>query len=469
MTTTEREKTHLRGSLTVVQGQLTAERQEITKLREQLTQEENEIRDLRVQLNAREHDSNDLRGQLTAFEQEITVVRAQMSKKQQEYKDFLGQLNTSGQEITNLRGRMTATEQENRNLRDQMSSREQEVINLKGRLTSKDQEVTNLQAQLTDREQEVRDLGSQLTTREQDINNLQSQLIARERETRVQLTEREQAITNLQSEVNETRQEITNLRNQLIERERQITVGRDNQEGSHSSRSHNLRPHDWEIRKTEIFLMDEVLGEGASGRVVRGKFRGCNVAVKQIHPALLTYRHIRDSFKREVDFASRSRHPCLLQFIGATIDGAEPMLVTELLDRSLRSLYEERSLIDKEISDISHDVALVLNYLHEQKPQPIIHRDISSANVLLWQHGDHWRGKVSDYGTANFVRECSTDDPGAPIYCAPEILPESRDQTISCKVSYNTSNPTQASRNYSQRGSHENLQLLPIIYRYEDR
>ena len=364
---------------------------------------------------------------------------------------------------------MTATVQENRNLRDQMSSREQEVINLKGRLTSKDQEVTNLQAQLTDREQEVRDLGSQLTTREQDINNLQSQLIARERETRVQLTEREQAITNLQSEVNETRQEITNLRNQLIERERQITVGRDNQEGSHSSRSHNLRPHDWEIRKTEIFLMDEVLGEGASGRVVRGKFRGCNVAVKQIHRALLTYRHIRDSFKREVDFASRSRHPCLLQFIGATIDGAEPMLVTELLDRSLRSLYEERSLIDKEISDISHDVALALNYLHEKKPQPIIHRDISSANVLLWQHGDHWRGKVSDYGTANFVRECSTNDPGAAIYCAPEILLGSRDQTISCKVSYNTSVPTQASRNYSQRGSHENLQLLPIIYRYEDR
>lgn len=301
-------------------------------------------------------------------------------------------------------------------------------------MTSKDQEVTNLQAQLTDREQEVRDLGSQLTTREQDINNLQSRLIARERETRVQLTEREQAITNLQSEVNETRQEITNLRNQLIERERQITIGRDNQEGSHSSRSHNLRPHDWEIRKTEIFVMDEVLGEGAWGRVVRGKFRGCDVAVKQIHRALLTTRHIRDSFEREVDFASRSRHPCLLQFIGATIDGAEPMLVTELLDRSLRSLYEERSLIDKEISDISHDVALALNYLHEQKPQPIIHRDISSANVLLWQHGDHWRGKVSDYGTANFVRECSTDDPGAPIYCAPEILPGSRDQTISCKV-----------------------------------
>lgn len=44
--------------------------------------------------------------------------------------------------------------------------------------------------------------------------------------------------------------------------------------------------------------MDEVLGEGAEGRVVRGKFRaGCNVAIKQIDRALLTTRHIRDSFE----------------------------------------------------------------------------------------------------------------------------------------------------------------------------
>ena len=53
---------------------------------------------------------------------------------------------------------------------------------------------------------------------------------------------------------------------------------------------------------------------------------------------------------------------------------------------------------------ISLDVALALNYLHQKKPEPIIHRDISSANVLLWRQGDQWRGKVSDYGTANFMQ-----------------------------------------------------------------
>ena len=137
---------------------------------------------------------------------------------------------------------------------------------------------------------------------------------------------------------------------------------------------------------------------------------------------LWQYRHHRTTFEREVDITSRCRHPCLLQFIGATNDEEALLLVTELMDRSLRSLYEERPLTEREISVISLDVSQALNYLHQNRPDPIIHRDISSANVLLWQQGRQWRGKVSDYVSANFVRQCGIDDPGAAIYCAPEVM-----------------------------------------------
>jgi len=41
---------------------------------------------------------------------------------------------------------------------------------------------------------------------------------------------------------------------------------------------------------------------------------------------------------------------------------------------------------------------------------------------------------VSDYGTANFVRQCRIDDPGAAIYCAPEALSGAQNLIISCKV-----------------------------------
>ena len=55
------------------------------------------------------------------------------------------------------------------------------------------------------------------------------------------------------------------------------------------------------------------------------------------------------------------------------------------------------------------------------KPEPIIHRDISSANVLLEPIGlGLWRAKVSDYGSANFVSKVSTMGPGNASYAAPE-------------------------------------------------
>ena len=179
-------------------------------------------------------------------------------------------------------------------------------------------------------------------------------------------------------------------------------------------------PCDWVICRDEVQMTDECLGVGGWGTVILGRFRGCKVAVKQIHELILS-PHNRRLFEREMNIASRCRHPCLLQFIGATNDEGSPLFVTELMETSLRALLEQRKLHETEISIISLDVALALNYLHKNEP-PIIHRDISSANVLLWQEGDQWRGKVSDYGTANFMQQTMTVAPGAMIYSAPEAL-----------------------------------------------
>ena len=124
--------------------------------------------------------------------------------------------------------------------------------------------------------------------------------------------------------------------------------------------------------------------------------------------------------------ASRCRHPNLVQFIGAVRDTESPLFVMEILDTSLRSiLYDQQrsALLPAEVITISLDVARALNYLHLNRPS-IIHRDLSSANVLLWQRGNHLRGKVADYGTANFMRQCTTRAPGAEIYSAPEAPTE---------------------------------------------
>ena len=187
---------------------------------------------------------------------------------------------------------------------------------------------------------------------------------------------------------------------------------------------------DWVISRDQIQLTDRLLGRGGWGSVVAGKYCGCSVAVKQIHELILS-PHNRSLFVREMNIASRCRHPCLLQFIGATNDEGSPLFVTELMESSLRALLEQRPLAATEVSIISLDVARALNYLHQKTP-PIIHRDISSANVLLWRQDNQWRGKVSDYGTANFMQHTMTVAPGAMIYMAPEA--RTSKQTV--KVSY---------------------------------
>ena len=126
-----------------------------------------------------------------------------------------------------------------------------------------------------------------------------------------------------------------------------------------------------------------------------------------------------------MNMAAKLRHPNLVQFIGATID-REPVIPTELMSTSLRRVLEKQELNLLQIKCIGLDVGRALNYLHCMKPDPIIHRDVSSGNVLLDPlPGNLWKAKVADYGSVNLLKELKTVGPGSPVYAAPEAtLPE---------------------------------------------
>eukprot|EP00731_Ephydatia_muelleri_P035316 Em0113g18a len=66
------------------------------------------------------------------------------------------------------------------------------------------------------------------------------------------------------------------------------------------------------------------------------------------------------------------------------------------------------SLALDQCMDIFRDVASALCYLHELE-EPIIHRDVSSANVLLkaMARGE-WKAKLLDFGSANWIKEACT-------------------------------------------------------------
>ena len=167
-------------------------------------------------------------------------------------------------------------------------------------------------------------------------------------------------------------------------------------------------------------MTDKVLGRGGWGEVRVAHFHGLDVAAKVLHDTIISDYNV-SLFAREMNIASKIRHPNLLQFIGATTEG-NPIILTELMPTSLRKELESGGLAYPAILSISVDVACALNYLHLFKPHPILHRDVSSANVLLMGgYGNAWRAKVSDYGSANLQPLIGrTTNPGNPVYSAPE-------------------------------------------------
>ena len=175
----------------------------------------------------------------------------------------------------------------------------------------------------------------------------------------------------------------------------------------------------------EIQLTEEELGRGSWATVSVATFRGARVAAKVIHNQIVSPYNIR-LFKREMDMAARIRHPNLLQFIGATQEG-EMVILTELMPTSLRRELERGNLPRDQATPIGLDVARALNYLHQMRPHPLIHRDISSSNILLEPlPNNRWRAKVSDYGTVNLQQQLETVGPGSPCYAAPEAEYASR-------------------------------------------
>ena len=184
------------------------------------------------------------------------------------------------------------------------------------------------------------------------------------------------------------------------------------------------------------FVIDNIrignqIGRGANGRILEAKWEGTAVAVKEIHSIFmnevsdLEFQSFKRSFLRECEQSSRLRHPNIVRFFGIYHPpGARvPSLVMERLHCSLTSLLENNPVvpIGTKISIIK-DVALGLRYLHMRNP-PIIHRDLSSNNVLLTKGME---GKIGDLGTARLVdpsrQSRMTTAPGTAHFMPPEAL-----------------------------------------------
>ena len=98
----------------------------------------------------------------------------------------------------------------------------------------------------------------------------------------------------------------------------------------------------WVVRRNEIQLTNVELGQSGWGAVIVANFRGIQVTAKCFYRQL-TSNYYRDMFSHEMNMAAHLRHPNLVQFIGASVEGI-PVILTELMKTSLRAELENESI-----------------------------------------------------------------------------------------------------------------------------
>jgi len=190
---------------------------------------------------------------------------------------------------------------------------------------------------------------------------------------------------------------------------------------------------DLELKGVETF--DKELGRGSYGKVYAVKYCETICAAKEIHSILVEnadpteMKGIIQSFLRECRQSNKLRHPNIVQCLGVYyLPRSEqklrlPVMVMELMNESLTSFLKRYRDIPQHLKySLLHDVSLGLCYLHGQDP-PILHRDLSSNNILLTRH---LVAKISDLGVAKVKHDSKmskmTNAPGTQDFMPPEAL-----------------------------------------------
>ncbi|KAF7060311.1 hypothetical protein CFC21_067108 [Triticum aestivum] len=179
------------------------------------------------------------------------------------------------------------------------------------------------------------------------------------------------------------------------------------------------------INATDNFDKKHCIGEGSYGSVYKAELQDEQVvAVKKLH-AGDEEAHDEERFRHEIQMLTTIRQRSIVKLYGYCSHPRFRFLVCQYIERGnlASTLRNEELAIQfhwQRRTALIRDLAQAIAYLHHDVHPPIIHRDITSRNILL---DTDFKAFVLDFGIARMLKPDSSNWSalaGTHGYIAPE-------------------------------------------------
>eukprot|EP00931_Biecheleriopsis_adriatica_P121615 TRINITY_DN96677_c0_g1_i2.p1 TRINITY_DN96677_c0_g1~~TRINITY_DN96677_c0_g1_i2.p1 ORF type:complete len:481 (+),score=77.83 TRINITY_DN96677_c0_g1_i2:53-1495(+) len=172
------------------------------------------------------------------------------------------------------------------------------------------------------------------------------------------------------------------------------------------------------------------IGRGSLGNVFSAldQISGQMFAVKEvlINKSDVSDMQFKDALENEIRICSALKHPSIVTFLGHDcIDSCLYIYMEYMIGGSMAGVLKQFGPFEESlIGTYTRDLIEGLAYLHTQE-EPVLHRDIKSANVLMGQDptGSELCAKLSDFGCSKRNQETLSHTlKGSILWMAPEVV-----------------------------------------------
>eukprot|EP01018_Ginkgo_biloba_P027370 Gb_18118 [translate_table: standard] len=192
-----------------------------------------------------------------------------------------------------------------------------------------------------------------------------------------------------------------------------------------------------EIDLSELYIEQTTkIDQGSIGTAEKVKWRGTWVVKITIDRGNMVIYDAQSLFTKELSLLRKLRHPNIVQFLGAIIQGDQMIILTEYLPKgSLYNILKNKNRLDLQSAlRFSLDIARGMNYLHEHKPNPIVHCNLCPSNLLQDEAGhlkvgEFWLGMLQEASFRPIVKK-DGQMPNRSQYMAPEVANGSYDTKV---------------------------------------